>query len=202
MPYNSKLFPASKSVDTSKFSCRFVSTRHKEDAQIKADAFLRQPPRRRKSVAFSPFFCLLSLLCAPFQSPQAPTFWSSKAECSSPHHFSVSCQGLLCFALSFFSVMDWVVWNQVRWLMLFYWFWYLKNWVFVYEWWCWKVSGCWRWDFCALSLIGSVDSHRRKLGAAAPLLFELLLSHFSTCQFFFSWLLWLYSDEKLKSLSL
>lgn len=69
MPYNSKLFPASKSVDTSKFSCRFVSTRHKEDAQIKADAFLRQPPRRRKSVAFSPFFCLLSLLCPPLPKP-------------------------------------------------------------------------------------------------------------------------------------
>lgn len=77
MPYNSKLFPASKSVDTSKFSYRFVSLRidptHKEDAQIKADAFLRQPPRRRKSVAFSPFSFLLPSLSPLRPLPKPPS---------------------------------------------------------------------------------------------------------------------------------
>lgn len=87
MPYNSKLFPASKSVDTSKFSCRFVSTRHKEDAQIKADAFLRQPPRRRKSVAFSPFSFLLpslSPLPPPSKAPKLPPFDLQKPNAPPP----------------------------------------------------------------------------------------------------------------------
>lgn len=92
MPYNSKLFPASKSVDTSKFSYRFVSLRidptHKEDAQIKADAFLRQPPRRRKSVAFSPFSFLLPSLSPlpppPSKAPKLPPFDLQKPNAPPP----------------------------------------------------------------------------------------------------------------------
>lgn len=105
-----------------------------------------------------------SLTFLPFQSLQAPTFPSSMAEFSSPT--LLPWPTFLLFK-AFSQLRTEFFWNQVRWLslcflMLFYLFCYSEKWSFFILYifigmWCWKVSGWWRWDFCALSLIGSVD---------------------------------------------